>query len=173
MASISIPGDKKKAPSDQLPLPRRRKRSATRIVVKAMLYMLHSKSSKSKPAQHNNTVPKFSWKRVIGSMRPMHLQSNRSPSHIIKAVESGTVLEHEEANLGPSSLTAVSISSFDSVCDMSEYESPSNQEVHVTEPGEEECWFDDGGGDEMIDAKAEEFIAQFYQQMRIQNSMNE
>ncbi|KAK8636085.1 hypothetical protein V6N13_004795 [Hibiscus sabdariffa] len=106
--------------------------------------------------------------------RPMHLQSNRSPSHIIEAAQPGTVLEPEEAILAPSSPIAVSISSFDLVGDMTQYESPSNQGVHVTEPSEEECWFDeDGGGDEMIDAKAEEFIAQFYQQMRIQNSMNE
>ncbi|KAL4384250.1 hypothetical protein GQ457_15G021320 [Hibiscus cannabinus] len=170
MASISIPGDKKKAPDDHLPLPHQRKRPATLNVVKVALYMLHSKSSKLKSVQLN-VVPKFSWKRLLGSLRPMHLQSNRSPSHIIEATEPGTGLEPEEAILAPSSPIAVSISSFYSIGDI---ESPSNQDVHVTEPSEEECWFDDdGGGDEMIDAKAEEFIAQFYQQMRIQNSMIE
>lgn len=41
------------------------------------------------------------------------------------------------------------------------------------EPSEEESWFGGDGGDAMFDAKAEEFIAQFYQQIRLQNLMNQ
>ncbi|KAK8499461.1 hypothetical protein V6N13_061019 [Hibiscus sabdariffa] len=77
-----------------------------------------------------------------------------------------------QVNAALSSPMAASISCVDSVGDISRYMSPSNEGVHITEPGKEECWLGDEGGDEMIDAKAEEFIAQFYRQMRIQNSMN-
>ncbi|KAL4313504.1 hypothetical protein GQ457_01G054090 [Hibiscus cannabinus] len=127
MASISTPGDKKKAPDgdrNHLSLARRRKRSAVLKAFKAVLYMLRLKSRKSK-----------------------RVQVNAAPM-------------------------VASISCVDSVGEMRRVESPSNQGVHVTEPGREECWLGDEGGDEMIDAKAEEFIAQFYRQMRIQNSMN-
>ncbi|KAK8630818.1 hypothetical protein V6N13_079591 [Hibiscus sabdariffa] len=125
MASISTPGDKKKAPDgdrNHLSLARRRKRSAVLKAFKAVLYMLRLKSRKSRRVQ---------------------------------------------VNAAPSSPMVASIPCVDSVGEM-----PSNQGVHVTEPGKEECWLGDEGGDEMIDAKAEEFIAQFYRQMRIQNSMN-
>ncbi|KAL1060423.1 hypothetical protein V6Z11_1Z099000 [Gossypium hirsutum] len=151
MASISR--DKKKAPHDDqnsLATPHKRKRSAALNVIK-----------QSKLVQAN-MVPKVSWKRLLGSMRPMHIQSNQSPPPTIEAN-----LE-EDIEAAPWSPMASSDSSF-----MSQYESPLNQEIHVMEPSEEESWFDDDGGDEMIDAKAEEFIAQFYQQIRLQNFMNQ
>ncbi|KAB2074216.1 hypothetical protein ES319_A07G138600v1 [Gossypium barbadense] len=177
MASISR--EKKKAPHDDqnsLATPHKRKRSAALNVIKVALYMLRLKSSKSKLVQAN-MVPKVSWKRLLGSMRPMHIQSNQSPPPTIEA-KPGFMLEpkfipvsqrtEEDIAAAPWSPMASSDSSF-----MSQYESPLNQEIHVMEPSEEESWFDDDGGDEMIDAKAEEFIAQFYQQIRLQNFMNQ
>ncbi|XVF22128.1 hypothetical protein REPUB_Repub12eG0147200 [Reevesia pubescens] len=189
MSKTSIPSisrDKNMAPDDQNGLPSslgNRKRFASTHLLKVALHMFGLKSSKSKSKSIQvDVASKFSWKGLLGSMRPMHLQiSDQSPPPTIEAkpaimpkpepihVGKGK----EEAITPPLSPMAYSISSYGSVGDMSQYESPSNQEIHAMKPcdeiTEEECWYDNDGGDEMIDAKAEEFIAHFYQQMRLEN----
>ncbi|XVE73395.1 hypothetical protein DITRI_Ditri11bG0114700 [Diplodiscus trichospermus] len=193
MISISISGDKNMAPDDQngFPLLKKRKRSAAMHLLKALLYMLRLKSRKSKSKSiQDNVVSNFSWKGLLGSMRPMHLQSDRSPpppfkvkpALIVPVPEFIPVGEQTEeaitrplsptANVSPLS-PAFSISSYGSATDLSLYGSPRNQEIHGIKPceeiTEEECRYNDDAGDENIDAKAEEFIAQFYQQIRLQN----
>ncbi|XWS76624.1 hypothetical protein CRYUN_Cryun01aG0192900 [Craigia yunnanensis] len=188
IASISISRDENMAPDSQngLPLLKKRKRSAAMHLLKVAFYMLRLKPSKSKSIQVN-VVSNFSWKGLLGSMRPMHLQSNQSPPieakpAIMPEPESIPVGEETEEDVTPplspmayvlAQSPAYSISSYGSVSDLSQYKSPSNQEIHAIIPcqeiTEEELWYDDDAGDEMIDAKAEEFIAHFYQQMRLQN----
>ncbi|XP_022759675.1 uncharacterized protein LOC111306040 [Durio zibethinus] len=193
ISETSISRDKNIAPDDQngLPMLKKRKRSAVMHLLKVALCMLRLKSSKSKSKSIQvNLASKFSWEDLIGSMRPMHLQSDQSPppdiegkASIMPEPESLPVGEQTEEAITPplspvayvsSQSSAFSISSYGSVSDMSQYESPFNlQEIHVMKPcketTEEECGYDDDGGDEMIDAKAEEFIAHFYEQMRLQN----
>ncbi|XVF72704.1 hypothetical protein PTKIN_Ptkin12aG0141700 [Pterospermum kingtungense] len=162
---------------------KKRKRSAM-DVLRLALYMLGWKSSKSKSKSIEvNAVSSFSWRGLLCSMRPMHLQSDESPrSHIqtIPAIMSepepipvGDQQKEEPITppLSPKEYVSAhspnfSISSYGSESDLSHYASPSNQEIHVSEDDYE---YDDDGGDEMIDAKAEEFIAYFYEQMRLQN----
>ncbi|XWS31789.1 hypothetical protein CRYUN_Cryun23aG0106300 [Craigia yunnanensis] len=182
--------DKNMAPDHQngsLPL-KKRKRSAAMHLLEVVLYMLHLKSRKSKSIQVNE-VSNFSWKGVLGSLRPMHLQSNQSPPPPPIEAKPAIMLEPESIPVGEQTEEAItpplspmvyvlaqspafSISSYGSVDNLSQYESPSDQEIHVIKPceeiTEEEYWYDDEAGDEMIDAKAEEFIAHFYQQMRLQ-----
>ena len=179
------------APDHQNGLPlKKRKRSAAMHLLEVVLYMLRLKSRKSQSKSIQvNVVSNFPWKGVLGSLRPMHLQSNQSPPSPIEAKpaimpepESIAVGEETEEAVTPplspmayvsAQSPAFSISSYGSMSDLSQYKSPSDQQIHVIIPcqeiTEEECWYDDDAGDEMIDAKAEEFIAHFYQQMRLQN----
>ncbi|XP_022769522.1 uncharacterized protein LOC111313051 [Durio zibethinus] len=193
MASISTSRDKNMALDDQngLPMLKKRKRSAGMRFLKAVLYMLQSKSSKSKSQSIQvNVASNFSWKGLVGSMRPMHLQSNQSPPPPIDAkpaimpeLEPISVGEQTEEPItpplspmtyfSPQSPSSSISSTYGSANDLTQYDSPSNQEIHVIKLcegiTEQECRYDDEAGDEMIDAKAEEFIANFYHQMRLQN----
>ncbi|XVF80645.1 hypothetical protein PTKIN_Ptkin15bG0090700 [Pterospermum kingtungense] len=189
---ISKSRDKNKAPDDQNGLSFRKinRKRGPMDVFKAALFVLRLKSSKSKSKA--NEVSKFSWKRLVGSMRPMHLQSNQSPTPAFEAkptkpesitVGVGRRQQIKEPITVPFSpmkdastrSPAFSISSDGSTSDLSQYESPNSslhQEINDRKPcGEitEEEGYDEDGGDEMIDAKAEEFIAHFYEQMRLQN----
>ncbi|XP_055811883.1 uncharacterized protein LOC129881799 [Solanum dulcamara] len=118
------------------------------------------------------------WKKLVGSMRPLHLQDNQSPPSphdpLPPPVKSTSLpvefSEHFSSPYSPSPSTS-------SVGTMSQYASANNlQELYgennINDDNEEEedpdQVFDAIGGDDMIDAKAENFIAQFYEQMRLQ-----
>ncbi|GKU86969.1 hypothetical protein SLEP1_g1432 [Rubroshorea leprosula] len=176
---------KKKAPDrpNGLPLPKK-KRSAFQVI-KAAIYLLQNKSSKHKSKSMNLDVPsKGSWKAVLGSMRPMHLNNNvHSPPPAFQDKRITFSPEHDRPSseelftppFSPFQDTATS-SSYSS-CGVSRYTSATNlQELQNSEEssGDEsdQCARYDDNGDEMIDAKAEEFINQFYQQIRIQNLEN-
>ncbi|XWS36122.1 hypothetical protein CRYUN_Cryun20dG0057300 [Craigia yunnanensis] len=192
IGSISISRNKNKAP-DQNGLSSRKKRkpNVAKEMLKVALFVLRLKSSKSKSKSiQANVVSRFYWKGLVRSMCPMHLQSNQSPS---PAIETNPAIMPEPESIPVSEQTddaiilslspmadvfarspAFSISSYGSESDMSQYKSPNLnlQEIHVIKPCEEiteDEWYDDDGGEEMIDAKAEEFIAYFYEKMRLQN----
>ncbi|XP_009604501.1 uncharacterized protein [Nicotiana tomentosiformis] len=109
------------------------------------------------------------WKKLVGSMRPLHLQDNQSPptTHQPPPVKSPSpTVECCENVSSPSPSTS-------SAGTMSQYASANNlQELYGESSDDEEedpdQVFDAIGADEMIDAKAENFIAQFYEQMRRQ-----
>nr|KYP47555.1 hypothetical protein KK1_030750 [Cajanus cajan] len=84
-------------------------------------------------------------------MRPLHLQSTRSPR--ATPVQSPSAAAEEPYSPSPPS---------------SRYASAEGLNELVKSEEEKESREEDGDGDEMIDSKAEEFIAQFYQQMRLQ-----
>ncbi|MCD7453850.1 hypothetical protein HAX54_022346 [Datura stramonium] len=111
------------------------------------------------------------WKKLVGCMRPLHLQDNQSPPspHPLPppspSVES---CEHFSSPYSPSLSTS-------SAGTMSQYASANNlQELFGENDDDDEeeedpdQVFDAIGADEMIDVKAENFIAQFYEQMRRQ-----
>lgn len=105
------------------------------------------------------------WKKIVGSMRPLHLQDDKSPAP--SPGRSGTwdnlVYNHSHPPSSPSS---------SSVSTLSQYASASNLQA-LDDVGDEDedadVAFDAIRGDEMIDYKAEEFIAQFYHQMQMDN----
>ncbi|XP_042474825.1 uncharacterized protein LOC122056925 [Macadamia integrifolia] len=148
-----------------------KKRNPYRLV-RAALLMLHRK--KSKPI-HLEVVPsKGLWRSIVGSMRPLNLPEPAPPA---PALTIGNLQEQQPSPLPMSlhSVSSPSSSPFSSACSsidsMSRYASAQSlQELRRREgynnDDEEEEFLD--GGDEMIDVKAEEFIAKFYEQMRLQ-----
>ncbi|PRQ21683.1 hypothetical protein RchiOBHm_Chr7g0241941 [Rosa chinensis] len=161
----------------------KKKRGGNQIL-KAAMVLLRSRSRKSsKAASVEEMTPKSAWKRLVGSMRPLHLQSNHSspppPLFEIAAPSTPTGSERYEDVLPPPMSPAHSTglvsrsSSEDSM--QSKYASAVNlQELDRSEQDEDknkgEVANIYGGDDEHIDAKAEEFIAQFYHQMKLQQS---
>ncbi|XP_030543221.1 uncharacterized protein LOC115750177 [Rhodamnia argentea] len=114
--------------------------------------------------------------KVVGSMRPLHLQSHRSPQHtrVLGSLALPSSNEqYEDVLSSPVStsckMTCLSSPSSASEEGMSRFASAPNL-VDL------DCDSEDGDpdhnveeGDKTIDAKAEQFIAQFYEQMRTQN----
>jgi len=114
--------------------------------------------------------------KVVGSMRPLHLHGHRSPQH---PRASGSVTPpstnegYEDELLSPVSaprkMTRSSSRSSASEEGGSWFASAVN--LADLDCGSEDSDHDHGieEGDETIDVKAEQFIAQFYEQMRTQN----
>lgn len=113
---------------------------------------------------------KNNWKNIVGSMRPLTLQE-KSP-----AVSPSPTVGDLQA-LIPQGLSSPAPSYMSSTGTMSRYASAVNlQELDVCDSEKEEDpdeVFDAITGDDMIDVKAEEFINQFYQQMRLQTAANQ
>ncbi|KAF3436516.1 hypothetical protein FNV43_RR23608 [Rhamnella rubrinervis] len=139
----------------------KKRRGGVRLL-KVALFMIRRRSEKSKSV---DVASRGLWKRLVGSMRPLHLQGNpASPPPVIKNEPNMTPRSelYEDVQLGPHSPRGA-MSSASSEDGMSRYASAVNlQELDPTN-GEDEI-----DGDDMIDAKAEEFIAQFYEQMKLQ-----
>lgn len=139
----------------------KKRRGGVRLL-KVALFMIRSRSEKSKSV---DVVSRGLWKRLVGSMRPLHLQSNTLPPPAIRnelKMTPPTSERYEDVQFGPHSPVGP-MSSASSEDSMSRYASAVNlQELDPTN-GE-----DENSGDDMIDAKAEEFIAHFYEQMKLQ-----
>ncbi|KHN08655.1 hypothetical protein glysoja_024564 [Glycine soja] len=149
---------------------------------KVALFMMRGRSRKSKMLAVDDES-KSIWRKLVGSMRPLHLQSNQSPSHDIDN-------NNNNNNIPPHQSKMMKITSapsengddgFDSASEFTYSPSPASSryasavglnemvQEEEEEVAKEKINNDDGDGDEMIDAKAEEFIAQFYHQMRLQS----
>ena len=139
------------------------------------LYMLSRKNKKSKPLPVDSSLT-----RLVGSFRPLHLQDNDSqlspsaPASPSPQSDAGLVFPHQQASAVEGFISsAASSSSSSSYEGMSRYASAQNlQELDCEdddddENGDSDSYYDGIEGDEMIDTKAEEFIAQFYRQMRM------
>ncbi|GMI98872.1 hypothetical protein HRI_003556500 [Hibiscus trionum] len=185
MTCISIfTRDKKKPPSpdnDGNAVPPRKgmRRSSSMGIFKAALGMLRTKSwsqlpvSDSKPDQVD-VDSKVGEKGNVESISPMELQSSQlPPSHsppkkvTLEIVPEPIPGEEQKVEATASPLSPVPFSTMPAVSDVSQNNSPCEGTA------KEKRWHrgDDDGGDEKIDTKAEEFIAQFYEQMKLQ-SMN-
>ena len=146
---------------------REKKKRGPMHLVKVALFMIRTrKSNKPKPLP----VSKDSWKGLVASMRPLHLQSDQSspPPAIVEApkpIVTSPMVEYFEDLHSPTYQSGASSSS-SSEDGMSCYASAVNLQELNKDNNEDDEYED--GGDEMIDAKAEEFIAQFYQQMKLQ-----
>lgn len=142
-----------------------KKRRGGMRLLKVALFMIRRRSEKSKSV---NMASRGLWKRLVGSMRPLHLQGN-TPAPAPPAIEQEPNMTpktelYEDVQFGPVSPRGAASSS-SSVDSMSRYASAVNlQELDPTNGDED----DEEDGDEMIDAKAEQFIAQFYEQIKLQ-----
>ncbi|PON61670.1 cotton fiber protein [Parasponia andersonii] len=188
------------ATSGSPPTPPAKNRRGAAHLIKVALYMIRRRSRKSNKSV--DMASGGMWNRLVGSMRPLHhLHSHSSPNLLALKNElhdhdHDVIISSVQAapmSPGASSITTSSSSDQDG---MSRYASAANlQELdtesryasavnlrdldHETDESESEdhhqtTSYDENGGDEMIDAKAEEFIAQFYEQIRLQrlNSMD-
>ncbi|XP_045796730.1 uncharacterized protein LOC123890995 [Trifolium pratense] len=162
---------------DHNPQPKKTSKRSKNIF-KVVLLMMRGHSRKSTKAVFPvEDESKSTWRKIVGSMRPMHLQSNQSPPRIINgennlknvAIEENNNVDIQgkdgfdyepESSLSPSPDSSRYVSATNSL-----YASAVGLNEMVEEEKEEEIGDD---GDDMIDAKAEEFIAQFYQEMRLQ-----
>ncbi|KAK7392265.1 hypothetical protein VNO78_20697 [Psophocarpus tetragonolobus] len=149
-----------------------KKGKGSKNIFKVALFMMRGRSRKSKMLPVDEEESKSIWKTLVGSMRPLHLQSTQSPPR------------HHNNNNNISLQPKIMITSasensddaFESASDFTHSPSPSfsryasavglNEMVQEDDNDKEEDFAKEG--DEMIDAKAEEFIAQFYHQMRLQ-----
>jgi len=194
------------------PIHSRKRKHGPMHAIRVALFMMRGRNQKSKVLpvyDESNSV----FRKLLGSMRPLHLQSNQSPRHpqsndqsfkitlsspsssheedegdLAVTPESNFLVEEPYSPSPPSSRYASAVglnelvpsdddnekrSRYASAIGLNEFvqsdEDNENQEEIVEEECEENGYGDhDGDGDDMIDAKADEFIAQFYMQMRLQ-----
>ncbi|RZC48633.1 hypothetical protein C5167_017056 [Papaver somniferum] len=165
---------------------KQKKRSRFQML-KVALFMLRGQSNKKSKPVHVDVASKGIWKKLVCAMRPLHHQGlsnqNSPPPLITGSNDEATILPNVENDnlpphdgvfsppmLSPRVYHPDTPSSSSSVADsMSRYASAQDlQELDKngeSNNDDDEYFF---GGDEYIDAKAEEFIAQFYEQMRLQ-----
>ncbi|KAI5680506.1 hypothetical protein M9H77_01733 [Catharanthus roseus] len=131
------------------------------------------KPSDEEVAVPNNNSKGENWKKIVGSIRPLHVPDNNTPT----ALSPSTTVDCFDdliPNASSCSFPSPSVYDGSSIGSMSQYASASNlQDLDDNNNSDNENddpdeVFDAIGGDEMIDAKAEEFIAQFYLQMKLQ-----
>lgn len=164
----------------------RKKKHGPMHAIRVALFMMRGRSKKSKVLPVDDES-KSVWRKIVGSMRPLHLQSNQSPRHpqtngqplkrtLLPSPSFGDVGDEavtpasdfpvEEAPYSPSPPS----SRYASAIGLNELvQSDDDNEKPEMIVEEEECKESGvGDGDELIDAKADEFIAQFYKEMRLQ-----
>ncbi|KAJ9696609.1 hypothetical protein PVL29_008698 [Vitis rotundifolia] len=148
-----------------VPLPTKKlsKKRGPMSLLKAALYMVRRNHSKKKAPVAVEVASNAM--KLVGSMRPLHLQESNPPPppciHLSISMDN-----FQDVSPPPISPSAASSSGSSNDC-MSRYASAQNlQELGRSDDDDDAVWGD--GGDEMIDIKAKEFIAQFYEQMRLE-----
>ncbi|CAL1398703.1 unnamed protein product [Linum trigynum] len=148
------------------PCIKKKKNKTTGVMqlIRAALFMINNKSSKKSSSSNNSFVK---WKKLLGLVRPLQLESHQlpppsSPPALRRIQASSAVVAQGDREVAPPSPAAMSqYASANSLADLEEEEE--EEEEHG------DCYYDGVEGDEMIDSKAEEFIARFYHQMRLQD----
>ncbi|XP_022949039.1 GATA zinc finger domain-containing protein 8-like [Cucurbita moschata] len=158
-----------------------KKKNKSLNILRVALMLLRRRSSKPNAASVE-VASKGMWNRLVASIRPLHVQSNHSPQHpqpiIVPSMPDATTLR---ASPSIDCFEDVKSSSASSVDGMSRYASAINlQELDQNNDDDDDNNDNDNqaepkidedeNADDMIDAKAEMFIAQFYEQMRRSNS---
>lgn len=148
---------------------RKKKKSGAFGIFKAALYMMRKRTDE-KEAANNKAKSKGSngdWKKIVESMRPLHVQETpESPVHMIVGSPMHIMSPASDCYTAESSSSGT-ISRYASAANLRDlYDDEEEQERDPDEV------FDAITGDEMIDTKAEEFIAQFYREIQHQNSLS-
>ncbi|XP_010429273.1 PREDICTED: uncharacterized protein LOC104713777 [Camelina sativa] len=153
----------------------KKKRSRGLHVIGVVLYMLRRRRRRSKP--FNNGF----WGRFADSFRQLRNDD-------IKTLPSSNITITPPSS-SPAAMEEVAASSDDQVSEMVEVFTATSSSCSSGIAGygsakslrdmdcldeddyddDDDDYGNDDGGDEMIDAKAEEFIVRFYEQMRLQN----
>lgn len=130
-------------------------------IFKAALFMVRRNHSKKKAPVAVDVASNAM--KLVGSMRPLHLQESNSPPQ--PRIHVSISMDNFQDVYPPPISPSAASSSGSSIDGMSRYASAENlQELGRSD--DDDVWGD--GGDEMIDIKAKEFIAQFYAQMRLE-----
>lgn len=146
---------------------KKKKSSGPFGIFRAALYMLRKKPDEKEAKKAANKQKGKDWKMIVEAMRPLHLpETPQSPMQSPPMFPPMSPWADEL--ISPASPAASS-----SCGTLSQYASAQNlQDLYNSddEEGDPDEVFDALTGDEMIDAKAEEFIAQFYKQIQLQNT---
>jgi len=160
-------------PTNKTSLSSRKKGKGGKNFFKVALFMMRGRSRKSKILVDDES--RSVWRKIVGSMRPLHLQSNQSPRHdnnekmITSTPFANGVDPGDDAFDSASEMTtSPSSSRYASAVGLNEMVQEAENEEDGVKEKNSNGDHHDGEGDEMIDAKAEEFIAQFYHQMKLQ-----
>ncbi|XP_054801728.1 uncharacterized protein LOC129305724 [Prosopis cineraria] len=150
-----------------------KKRRGPLYFIKVALFLMTSGSGKSKGSTPSDS--KSLWRKLVGSVRPLHLQLQQVaepeakrplPAPLTHPSPARTEFS-EEALFSPTAGSSQSNSGtpYSSAVGLDEMV---QGEQEKEAPEESDAVSEDGDGDRMIDAKAEEFIANFYNEMRLQ-----
>ncbi|CAN1196462.1 hypothetical protein LINPERHAP2_LOCUS43583 [Linum perenne] len=137
-------------------IPPRNKKMKNKIsgpmqLIKIALYMFTNKSSKRK-----SSSAAAKWKKLFGLVRPLQLESHNQPPPPPPLPS----IEAPQPDPAPSA-TMTPYASANNLLDLDKWEEENDLEE------ENDNYYDGIEGDVMIDSKAEEFIARFYQQMML------
>ncbi|KAF5178888.1 hypothetical protein FRX31_031523 [Thalictrum thalictroides] len=167
---LAIPTHHKPASNQHLSV----KKHRALHLVKVVLYMLNRRRSAKNTEV--DVASKGLWKKLVGAMRPLHHQqlphstsSSISPPPSIEVGNIGSPDFQDipqDWNLASPSTSDGTKSHYASALDLQALDKSDDGENNI-EVVIEEGFFEDEG-DEMIDARAEEFIANFYAQMKLQ-----
>lgn len=169
--------EEKKPPQAQT----KKKRGAMNFLRATLLLIRRGSGKTSKPSVQIEVAATGVLNKVVGSMRPLHMQSHQSPPHegtapaLVHALSSpgehfvdvlpASPMSTPARPYSPSrSSTSGSTSRYASAVNLQDLVQGNSDDDEDDEDGA----YDVNGGDDKIDAKAEEFILQFYRQMRAQ-----
>ncbi|CAK9322284.1 unnamed protein product [Citrullus colocynthis] len=145
---------------------KKKKKSVNILKVALMLLRRRSRKSNNNPAL--DVASKGMWNRFVGAMRPLHLQSDHAPPtlQVVPSLSATTKPAPPLLHSSPSVDSFEDVSSSSSSVDsMSRYASAVNlqdMDKNDEEESNDEVFDNTNDEDEMIDAKAEMYIAQFY-----------
>ncbi|XP_014495051.1 uncharacterized protein LOC106756974 [Vigna radiata var. radiata] len=149
--------------------------------LRVALLVMRGRSQKPKTIHQVGQIDdgsKSRWKKVVGSTRPLHLQSNQSPCSVSDSASffyspkwpamecrgNASDFVAEEGPYSPS-LPSSRYASAVGLNELVQCEEENVKQEEIVKECEEHIH---GDGDEMIDSKAEDFITHFYQEMRLQ-----
>lgn len=152
---------------------KKKKKSGAFGIFRAALYMLRKRPEEKEAAKRainkqKSKGSKANWKTLVESMRPLHMQETpQSPLHQQPSPVPESMVEFFPPASPAASSSCGTLSQFASATSLVDLYNSDDEEEAEADPDEV---FDAITGDEMIDAKAEEFIAQFYKQIQLQNT---
>ncbi|KAJ1402407.1 hypothetical protein SESBI_28099 [Sesbania bispinosa] len=178
---ISVNNAKEIIAAPDHPPPHVKKGRSSKNIFKVALFMMRGRSRKSKVLPVDEESSSI-WRKLVGSMRPLHLQSSvQSPPQILPSNDGNKKKLHKTVTMASSNASDHGDDGFDSASEFLNSPSPCSSRYasavglnemvqdEDSQKEEEEIFVKENENEVVdVDVKAEEFIAQFYQQMRLQ-----
>ncbi|MED6110306.1 hypothetical protein PIB30_041742 [Stylosanthes scabra] len=162
------------------------KKQRSKNIFKVVLSKMRGRSEKPKELQHqvdddgSNNKNKSSWRKLVGSMRTLQMHNTDSSSPARTPRAPNTMQSPSETNesafhsfpdspmyqFSPMSQFSPASSRYSSAEGLNKLVENHDERNKGTRRDRDDD--DHSDGDDMIDAKAEEFIAEFYLQMKLQ-----